>query len=65
MTKKNTKGSGYKDAIDSLKLIVDKLKNDEISIDELVKEVDTAQKLIKQCKEVLRNTELDLDEIIS
>lgn len=53
----------YKTASEELKKLMLKLKNEEVSIDELVSEVKRAKELIKYCKDMLRKTEKELDEM--
>lgn len=54
----------YEDAAKELESIHERLKNDEISIDNLEKEVSRAAVLSKFCSEKLRNTEEKVKEII-
>jgi len=63
MAKKNEK-LNYKDAIESLNEIVNKLKQDEVSVDTLVEDVKKAKELLAYCKEVLRKTDEELDKIV-
>lgn len=64
MAKKNDKSINYKSAIKELEIILSRLQKDETSVDELVNEVEKAQKLVKYCKDVLSSTEKDLDKIL-
>ena len=64
MAKKNEQAKNYKTALNDLEEILSKLQKEETSIDELVQEVDKAQKLVKFCKGVLRTTEDDLEKIL-
>ena len=63
MAKKNTK-LNYKDAIEELNTIVNKLKQDDVSVDTLVEDVKRAQELLAFCKEILRKTDEELDKIV-
>jgi exodeoxyribonuclease VII small subunit len=52
----------YKTAYDKLQKVLDKLKSDDISIDDLKKHVDEARKLITYCQQKLRDIEEQLQE---
>lgn len=58
------KGLSYEDAAKQLEDILDRLRNDEISIDHLEKEVSKAAIISKYCSDKLRNTELKVKEIV-
>ena len=58
------KGLSYEDAAKQLQDILDRLRNDEISIDNLEKEVNKAAIISKYCSDKLRNTELKVKEIV-
>lgn len=55
----------YEDALREIEEIVSRLENDEMDIDHLSSELKKAQKLIKQCKDVLEKTEQDVKNILS
>jgi exodeoxyribonuclease VII small subunit len=55
----------YENASKELEEILNQLKNDEVSIDELSDKVERASKLILFCKEKLSNTEKKVEDIIS
>ncbi|WP_426094056.1 exodeoxyribonuclease VII small subunit [Flavobacterium sp. DSR2-3-3] len=55
----------YENASKELEEILNQLKNDEVSIDELAEKVERASKLILFCKEKLSNTEKKVEDIIS
>jgi exodeoxyribonuclease VII small subunit len=55
--------TSYQKAYDELQLIVTRLQNDEISLDDLSKSVKRAGVLIQACKEKLRNVELEIDQL--
>lgn len=57
-------GYTYESAALELEEILEELKNDSISIDDLAIKVDKAGKLITFCKEKLSNTEKNVTEII-
>ena len=54
----------YEEALREIEEIVSRLENDEMDIDSLSTELKKAQKLIKQCKDVLENTEQDVKSIL-
>lgn len=55
----------YEDAIKQLESIVEKLENNELDIDELSKQLKTAQRLIKLCKDRLTKTDAEIQKILS
>lgn len=61
MAKKQT----YDAALEELQQIVAEIESDEISIDELSKKVKRAAELLTFCQEKLRQTEGDVNEILS
>jgi exodeoxyribonuclease VII small subunit len=61
MAKKQT----YDAALEELQQIVAEIESDEISIDTLSKKVKRAAELLTFCKEKLRQTEGDVNEILS
>ena len=54
----------YEEASNELESIIEKLRNDEVSIDKLEKVVIKAAALSKLCQDKLRNTEKKVEEII-
>lgn len=54
----------YEEALREIEEIVSRLENDEMDIDSLSPELKKAQKLIKQCKDVLEKTEQDVKSIL-
>lgn len=54
----------YEEALREIEEIVSRLENDEMDIDSLSTELKKAQKLIKQCKDVLEKTEKDVKSIL-
>lgn len=54
----------YEEALREIEEIVSQLENDEMDIDSLSTELKKAQKLIKQCKDVLEKTEQDVKSIL-
>lgn len=55
----------YESASKELEIILETLKNDEVSIDELAEKVEKASQLIVFCKEKLSATEKKVDQIIN
>lgn len=54
----------YTDAFEELKQIVSDIEDGEISVDELSIKVKRASELIKVCKEKLKSTEEDVNQIL-
>lgn len=54
----------YESASKELDIILNELRNGQVSIDELAIKVERASKLIVFCKEKLKNTEDKVEEII-
>lgn len=54
----------YDRASSELEHILDELKKDEVSVDELADKVERASKLILFCKEKLTTTEKKVEDII-
>lgn len=54
----------YEEVLREIEEIVSRLENDEMDIDSLSTELKKAQKLIKQCKDVLEKTEQDVKSIL-
>lgn len=63
MAKKANK-INYREAIGELNQIVEKLKQDELSVDTLVDDVKRAKELLVYCKEILRKTDEELNKIV-
>jgi exodeoxyribonuclease VII small subunit len=61
MSKKNK--LTYDNALEELQTIVSQLQDEAISMDELSEKVQKAAFLIQFCKEKLRKTELEIQEI--
>lgn len=53
----------YEEAFAQLQAIVQKMENDEYSIDEIAAQLKTAQRLIKLCKDKLSKTEEEILKI--
>lgn len=54
----------YKEALSRIEAIVDKIENEEPDVDDLEKMIKDALKLIKVCKEKLKNTEAELNKAL-
>ena len=54
----------YEESSKELESILEKLRNDEVSIDKLEKVVTRAAALSKFCQEKLRNTEKKIQDIV-
>jgi exodeoxyribonuclease VII small subunit len=59
MTKKLT----YADAMAEIEEIINKIENDEFTVDDLAEKVKRISFLIQYCKDKLRSTEEELDNI--
>lgn len=55
----------YKKALEEIEDIVRKIENEEIDVDELSAIVKKAADLIKQCKSKLRDTNKELEDIMT
>ena len=54
----------YKESLNEIERIVQKIENEEIDVDELTTLVKKAAELINQCKSKLRDTGNELEDII-
>lgn len=54
----------YTKAFEELQQIVSKIEEGEVDVDELAEKVKRAAELIRICKEKLKATEEDVDEIL-
>jgi len=61
MEKKSMK---YEEAMAQLEDIVRKLENEELGLDEMGKQLKTAQKLIKLCKARLTETDEEIQKLL-
>ncbi len=59
-----TKEVNYETAVRQLESIVQRMENDELSIDELTDQLKTAQKLIKLCKERLTKADEEIRKVL-
>ncbi|MGS2738776.1 exodeoxyribonuclease VII small subunit [Sinomicrobium sp. M5D2P17] len=64
MESKSVSELTYEEASNELESILQKLRNDEVSIDKLEEVVTRAAALSKLCQDKLRNTEAKVQEII-
>lgn len=55
----------YESASKELDKILNELRNDEVTIDQLAEKVERASKLIVFCKEKLNSTEKKVEDIVS
>lgn len=62
-TKMKKKEISYKEALQKIEAIVDKIENGEPDVDELATMVKTAMELLKICNEKLRSTEAALNQL--
>lgn len=53
----------YEEAVHQLEEIVQKMENGEYSIDEIAVQLQTAQRIIKLCKDKLTKTEQEIQKI--
>jgi len=58
------KSQTYQQAIDELEAIVNKIENEEISVDELSEKVKRAAQLIVLCKTKLTKTEQEVSKVL-
>lgn len=54
----------YEDALRQIEQIVEKLENNELDIDTMGKQLKTAQKLIRLCKDKLTKTDDEIKKIL-
>ncbi len=60
----NKKQLSYSDAIAEIELIIEKLENDELDVDDLTRKVKRVAELLNYCKMKLRNTEEEVQKIL-
>jgi exodeoxyribonuclease VII small subunit len=58
------KKQSYKEAIEEIEEIVNKMENEALDVDELTLQVKRAAQLLKFCREKLYTTENEVDKII-
>jgi exodeoxyribonuclease VII small subunit len=54
----------YKEAMERLDTILEKIDNSDVPIDELADQVMEAAKLLKKCKSILTDTETKVKEVL-
>lgn len=59
------KKMSYRQAAEQLEEIVAQIENGELGIDELSKKVEEAAELVKMCKEKLRQTDADIEQMLN
>lgn len=55
----------YKKSLEDIQSIIDEIENDTIDVDQLSLKIKKAAQLIKSCKDQLRKTEKDIEDILS
>lgn len=55
----------YKNAMERLESILDKIDNSEMEIDELAGQVQEATELLRKCRQILINTEKNVQEALA
>lgn len=55
----------YEEAMSQLEQIVQKMENGEFDIDELSRQLMTAQRLIKQCRDRLTKTDEEIKKLLA
>lgn len=58
------KKTTYQDAIDEIELILSKIENEELDIDELSEKVRRVAFLLKLCKDKLQKTNEEVEKIL-
>ncbi len=59
-----TKEITYQESISEIEQIVQKIESGELDVDQLAEHVKRAATLIKNCKDKLRKTETDVENIL-
>ena len=55
----------YKNAMDRLEAILERIDNSEMGIDELAGQVEEATNLLKKCRQILVSTEKNVQEALA
>ena len=55
----------YETAMQQLETIVQRMENGELDIDSLSEQLETAQQLVKQCRERLTKTDEEIKKILA
>ncbi len=59
-----SKTISYKGAVAEIEVILEKIENEELDVDDLTEKVKRVSSLIKLCKEKLHNTEQEVEKIL-
>lgn len=59
-----SKTISYKEAVAEIEVILEKIENEELDVDDLTEKVKRVSLLIKLCKEKLHNTEQEVEKIL-
>lgn len=59
-----SKKKSYEAQIEELESIIDEIENEEIAVDVLAEKVKRAAELIRNCQQVLKNTESEVSSIL-
>ena len=59
-----SKTISYKGAVAEIEVILEKIENEELDVDDLTEKVKRVSLLIKLCKEKLHNTEQEVEKIL-
>ncbi|QUB80622.1 exodeoxyribonuclease VII small subunit [Prevotella jejuni] len=54
----------YEEAVRQLEKIVDKMESGELDIDSMAAQLKKAQELVKLCKDKLKRTDADIQELL-
>ena len=58
------KKMNYKEAVEKLEQIIEKIENEEIDVDELSENVKDAVELIQACKEKIEKAETEVKKVV-
>jgi exodeoxyribonuclease VII small subunit len=61
----STENLEYKNAMDRLEAILERIDNSEMGIDELAGQVQEATNLLKKCRQILVSTEKNVQEALA
>lgn len=53
----------YKEAVEEINKIIEKIENDDLDVDQLFENVTEVQALLKICKDKLNNTEKEIQKL--
>ncbi len=60
----STENNDYKNAMERLESILERIDNSEMEIDELAGEVQEATELLRKCRQILLSTEKNVQEAL-